>query len=412
MASADPIDVAVVGGGPAGLATATSLARDGAHRVVVLEREARAGGIPRHAGHQGFGARDLKRLMSGPAYAERLVERALAAGCELWAETQVTGWSDDGGLELTSPLGRRTLHARAIVLATGCRERPRAARLVPGSRDLRGVMTTGTLQQRVHLGAGLPGHRAIVVGADHVSASAVATLAHGGARAVAMVTERRTADVLAAYRAAILARHRVPLRARTEILMIHGRERVEGVTMRELDTGDLRHQACDMVVFTADWVPDGELAILGGAELDAGTRGPLLTTDFMTTRPGLFAVGNVVRGAEAADVVALEGRAAARSIRTYLSGRREWPSRLVRVTCAPPLAWVAPNAVSAPAGSRRFAIVSHTPLLAPRIEVVQGGRLLWGRRVARVLPDRPAHIPGGWVRRVRAMDGPVVVSAG
>ena len=213
--------VAVVGGGPAGLAAAVELRRRGVREVVVLEREPEAGGIPRHAKHAGFGLRDLRRPLSGPAYARRWVELAREAGVEVLEETMVTGWgeggrpaaaadgltgssrragaSGPGSLELTSPRGRSTLEPAAIVLATGCRERPRSARLVPGSRPA-GVMTTGMLQQLVYL-RGLPaGRRALVVGAEHVSFSAILTLAHGGADTVALTTELRRHASLAAFR--------------------------------------------------------------------------------------------------------------------------------------------------------------------------------------------------------------------
>jgi flavin-dependent dehydrogenase len=124
-------DLVVVGAGPAGLAAATELGRLGAGPVVVLEREAEPGGIPRHADHQGFGARDLRRVLRGPDYARELAARARAAGAEIRTETMATGWAAGGGLEVTGPGGRETLAPRAVVLATGCRERPRAARLVP-----------------------------------------------------------------------------------------------------------------------------------------------------------------------------------------------------------------------------------------------------------------------------------------
>ena len=151
--------VVVVGAGPAGLAAAIELRRRGAGDVLVLEREAAAGGIPRHAKHQGFGLRDLRRPLSGPAYARRYAELAARAGAELRTETMVTGWSPEGPLELTGPGGRETIEADAVILASGCRERPRSARLVPGSRP-EGVMTTGTLQQLVYLRKRSVGSRA------------------------------------------------------------------------------------------------------------------------------------------------------------------------------------------------------------------------------------------------------------
>ena len=176
----------------------TSCAPRSGASVVVLEREAASGGIPRHSDHTGYGMRDLRRVMSGPAYARRLTERAVGAGADVRVQSMVTGWADDSSLWVTSPAGRYRLDARAVVLATGARERPRSARLVPGDRPT-GVFTTGHLQNHVHehgheLG-GLGG-TAVVVGAELVSWSAVLTLRDAGCRPVLMTTEHRSTGVV------------------------------------------------------------------------------------------------------------------------------------------------------------------------------------------------------------------------
>jgi thioredoxin reductase len=293
----------IVGAGPAGLAAALELRRRGAGEVVVLERAHEAGGIPRHAHHQGFGLRDLRRVLAGPRYARRYRELARRAGAEVLAETMVTGWSADGALELTSPRGREALAPSVVILATGCRERPRSARLVPGSRP-DGVMTTGMLQQLVYL-HGLPvGRRALIVGAEHVSFSAIATLAHGGARAVGMTTELPRHQSLELFRWGAAVCFRTPLWTRTAVTAVNGRPRVEEVELTDLDTGATRGVACDTVVFTADWIPDNELAIMAGVELDAGTLGPAVDAALRTSCPGVFAAGNLLHGAETADVAA------------------------------------------------------------------------------------------------------------
>ncbi len=145
------VDVVVVGAGPAGLSAAAELRRLGAGSVLVADREAAAGGVPRHSWHTGYGLRDLRRVMTGPDYARALVDAAVAAGAELRLGTTVTGVASPAGpVMMTSASGVETVQAAAVLLATGCRERPRAARLVPGDRPA-GVMTTGELQQRVYL---------------------------------------------------------------------------------------------------------------------------------------------------------------------------------------------------------------------------------------------------------------------
>jgi thioredoxin reductase len=402
--------VVVIGAGPAGLAAAVELRRRGVPGVLVLEREREPGGIPRHAHHQGFGARDLRRLVDGPAYARRYAELARAAGAELRTETMVTGWTSDGALELTGPSGRATLSPAAVVLATGCRERPRSARLVPGSRPA-GVMTTGTLQQLVHLRGARLGTRAVVVGAEHVSFSALATLAEGGAETVAMVTEAPRHASFAAFRAGAALRYRAPLHTRTAVTLIEGRDRVTAVELSNIATGDARRVECDTVVFTADWIPDHELAAQAGIALDPGTRGPAVDAALRTDRPGVHAAGNVLHGAEAADVAALSGRQAGAAAAAYLAGDG-WPAQRIAVRCAPPLGWIAPNVVTPGAGppSRgRFALRAHAFLRAARVSVRQDGRTLWSGRLLRIEPARSAALPAGWTGAVDPGGGPVEI---
>jgi thioredoxin reductase len=409
--SREAADVAVVGGGPAGLAAATQIRRATGARVVVLDREAEPGGIPRHAKHQGFGLRDLHRAMSGPRYAARLAGDAGRAGVELRTEAQVTGWDDDGALEVTEPRGRSLLAARAFVLATGCRERPRSARLVPGSRP-QGVMTTSMLQQLVYLRHERPGRRAVIVGAEHVSFSALLTLSHGGARAVAMTTEHPRHQTLAAFRAGAAVRFRAPLHTRTRVSAIRGRPRVEAVELTDLDTGATREVECDLVVFTADWIPDHELAILGGIEIDPVTRGPAVDQGLHTTRPGVFAAGNLLHGAETADVAALDGRHVAASVAAHLEGG-EWPAERVAIRCAGPLGWISPNAIGAGVASvpprGRFLLRAEDPIRRPRLEIAQGERPLWSGSLRGLGPGRSASVPPDWVAGTDPAAGPVTV---
>jgi thioredoxin reductase len=401
------VSVVVVGGGPAGLACAIELRRLGVADVLVLDREPSAGGIPRHCGHQGFGVRDLRRLMSGPRYAHRYVDAARRAGAQVREETMVTGWSPGGALEVTSPAGREQIEPSAVVLATGCRERPRSARLVPGSRPA-GVMTTGTLQQLVEVGGERIGTKALVVGAEHVSFSALMTLAHGGAQAVGMVTELARHQSLAAFRIGAALRYRAPLWTRTAVAAIHGRERVEEVELIDLDGGGTRRVACDTVVFTADWIPDHELAVMAGLDMDPATNGPRVDTGLRTSREGVFAAGNLLHGAEPADIAALSGRHAAATVARWLSEEpSRWPEERVPIVCRPPLRWIAPNSLSdardtPPRG--RFALRSSEFVHRPTIEIRQADRILWTGRLTRLVPGRSAYLPGTWTQ---SLDGSV-----
>jgi thioredoxin reductase len=398
--------VVVVGAGPAGLAAAIELRRGGIPDVLVIEREAAAGGIPRHAKHQGFGLRDLRRPLSGPAYARRYAELAARAGAELRTQTMVTGWSPGGPLEVTGPGGRETLEADAVILASGRRERPRSARLVPGSRP-EGVMTTSTLQQLVYLKGRTVGARALVVGAEHVSFSALLTLAHGGATAVGMVTELPRHQSFELFRAGARLRWRAPVWTRTAVTAIHGRPRVEEVELTDLDSGATRSLECDTVVFTADWIPDHELAVMGGLAMDPGTLGPAVDAALRTSRAGVVAAGNLLHGAETADIAALSGRHAA----VNLKGTVPSSSR-VPIHCEPPLRWISPNVISpgvGPPPRRRFLLRAHEFARRPRIEIAQGGRVLWSGHVARLVPGRSARLPHDWTSAVDSAGGPVRV---
>ncbi len=396
------VDALVVGAGPAGLAAATALKGAGAGHVVIVEREDEPGGIPRLCAHTGFGLRDLRRVLSGPAYARRWVERATAAGVDIRTRSMVTGLSAQGRAEVTGPAGLLEIDARAVVLATGARERPRAARLVPGTRPA-GVFTTGQLQQWVHREHLPVGRRAVVVGAEHVSYSAVLTLRDAGVRTVALVTEHprpqsfRLFDLFTRYGL------RVPVWTGTSLVGIYGKDRVDRVLLRG-PGGERREVAADAVVFTGDFIPDHELARRAGLALNPGTRGPACDADGTTSIDGMFAAGNLVHPVETADVAARRadavGSAAAAWLRTGATSTSGAP---VTVRAVDPLQWVVPNLVAPASEAEGVVLVrSRHFVQRPRLDVTQGGRLLGSYRVRRLVPNRSQRIPSGWRREVRA----------
>jgi hypothetical protein len=261
-----------------------------------------------------------------------------------------------------------------------------------------------------------------------VSFSAILTLAHGGAETVALTTELSRHASLAAFRVGARLRYRVPVWTRTRVTGIHGRPRVEEVELTELDTGRTRTVECDTVVFTADWIPDHELAVMAGVELDSATRGPAVDPALRTSRPGVFAAGNLLHGAEQADVAALSGRYVAAGVVRYLEDG-EWPKERVPIVCEAPLGWIAPNVAAGNPGSpssggtppgegepppgappqARFLLRAHDFLRAPRVEIVQGAALRWSGRLARLMPGRSTRVPHGWTARVDPAGGEVRV---
>lgn len=385
------VAVAIVGGGPSGLTAAAALAPLVDGEVLVLEREAHTGGIPRHSDHLGYGIRDLKRFVTGPTYARRLTDGARDAGARLETEAMVTGWSGERALEITSPRGRRIVEADAIVLATGARERPRPARLIPGDRP-DGIYTTGQLQNHVHVHHTAVGRRAVVVGAELVSWSAVLTLREAGCATVAMVSAHRHSESYAAFRIPGRALLRGPVLTRSRVVGIDGKTRVRSVVVEDLDTGARSTIDCDVVVTTGDWIPDHELARIAGLAMDSATRGPLVDASLRTSRPGVFAVGNLLHPVDTADGAALDGRHVAPRVRDWLDGQRAVPHG-IRIRTGAPLRWVTPQLISgdggvAPRGDLLFWVDEYHR--APRVRAMQDGRMVGRTRTP--WPAAPGRI--------------------
>jgi thioredoxin reductase len=400
-----PVDVLIVGAGPAGLAAALELRALGVARVLVVEREEQAGGIPRHSAHTGFGLRDFHRLFSGPHYAARYVRLAREAGVELRTGSTVTAWLGPTALAVTSASGLDAIQARAVLLATGCRERPRAARLVPGTRP-HGVLTTGALQQLAAVQPRAVGRRAVVVGAEHVSISAVLTLAHCGASTVAMITEHPCHQTYAPLAWLVAVRQRAPIVTSSRVSEIFGGQRVEAVEVTDLCSGAVTRHACDTVVFTGDWIADHEIARRGGLEMDPATRAPRIDLALRTTARGVFAAGNLLHGAETADVAALSGRHAARAIRRFLDDG-SWPATPLALHCTPPLRWVSPSALDGGTAPPHGHFILRVGEVRTRAELVvaQGTRELWRQHHRRLIPNRTIRVAGEWLARVD-LDGP------
>ena len=401
------IDVLVVGGGPAGLSAAIALRRLGAGQVVVVEREQELGGIPRHTAHTGFGLRDLHRVLDGPAYARRLIDEADRAGVELRPGTSAVEWSGALRVDVVGPaIPLASEPARAVVLATGTRERPRSARLVPGDRPA-GVLTTGALQQLAVAEPTAIGRRAVIVGAEHVSFSAVLTLAHAGVRTVAMVTDLPRHQTYRPLWAATAIRYRMPVLTGVAIARIAGRRRVEAV---ELTDG--RWIECDTVLFSGDWVPEHELARRAGLTMAPSSLAPIVDGALRTERPGVFAAGNLLHGAETADVCALDGRHVAAAVTAWLSDGR-WPTSGVPVITESPVRWVHPSVVRpgvSPARSRYLLRVDRF-VDGRRLAVLQGAHVLWtGRSRGALVPNRAVSIPSGWEDRVDPAGAAVLVT--
>jgi thioredoxin reductase len=284
-------DVAVIGGGPAGLAAATALKKKGIERVVVLERETMAGGIPRHCGHPPFGILEYKRFLTGSSYAKKNVTTASEAGVEIWLKTTVTSIGHDGLLSIISPEGSGELKAKKVLLATGTRETPRSARMISGQRAL-GICNTGSLQSMVYLKNKVPFKNPVVIGTEIVGFSALFTCKRAGIKPVAMLEENANASVMwpITLGAKVFG---VPLYYETRILDIDGHQRVEKVRIVD-KKGNEKEIICDGVLFTGQFTPESSLVRMSHLEMNSITGEPIVDQYGRCSDHSYYAAGNVL----------------------------------------------------------------------------------------------------------------------
>ena len=402
------VDVLIVGGGPAGLAAALELKRLGVKDIVVAERESAAGGIPRLCGHTGFGLRDFHSVMTGPNYASKYAAMAEKAGIQIATNTTITGWDPaDGGdrrsLSYTSPNGLGSIEAKSVLLSTGVRERPRAARLIPGYRP-QGVFTTGSLQRFVYEHHLPVGKRAVIVGAEIVSLSVVTTLLHAGVKVVNIITDLSHHQLYLpvflpakVFYADLLAR--TAILTNTRILNILGTQRVEGIEVMDLDSGKPEFIECDTVVFTGDWIPENELARRGSVQTGNPSSGPQVDPYFRASQPGIFAAGNLLRGVETADWAALEGRGAARFIAQYLE-TDEWSANRLEIRPEAPVAWICPNILSPDIPVEEFRFWSREFRNNTALQLKQGTRVLFEKKINWLKANVALSLDSAWVQKV------------
>lgn len=282
-------DAVIIGGGPAGLSAARRLADLGVANVTVLEREQESGGIPRHCGHSGFGWQSHHRIWTGPRFAAEL--RRSVEGLDVRTGHTVLGIDGDV-LSIQNANGVSQISAKRILLATGTRETPRAARLIGGSRP-QGVMNTGALQAHVFLRRHKPFERPVIVGSEWVSFSAILTCRHLGIRPVMMIEENER--ISAPRPGDLIARlvYGVPVLTRTTLVSIEGRSQVEAVVIEK--NGQHQRVACDGVILTGQFVPEASLLVNKPDVMLAGNVQGELKTSGLCWREGRAAAEQIAR---------------------------------------------------------------------------------------------------------------------
>ena len=368
--------------------------------------------MPRHTDHLGFGLRDLHRCLSGPRYAARYRALAAAAGVDVRTATTATAWAGPRTLVVDGARRSRRARRRRRHPRLGVSRATRGRRGSSPATDRAACSRQAACSSSSHFHGATIGRRAVVVGAEHVSFSAVLTLAHAGVTTVAMVTEAAAASD---YARARVAGGRPAGRADPDLHIasrrIHGRGRVDGVTSTDWSRTASTSLPATRWCSPATGFRTTSSHASAASPSTAARAARASTASSAARRPGVFAAGNLVHAAETADVAALSGRHAARAAHAFLGGR-PWPEAApLAIVVEPPIRWIAPSAVAADVRSvphGHFLIRIDRFLDAPEIEVRQDARVLARQRYRRLAPARSIHLDAAWLDAAAA-DGPPIV---
>lgn len=402
-------DVAVIGGGPAGLAAAISARQAGAGHIVILERDREPGGILQQCIHNGFGLHRFKEELTGPGYAGRYIRRVQAQNeIDLLLDTMVLEITADRTVYAVNPQkGLIKIQAGAVILTMGCRERTRGAIRIPGVRPA-GVFTAGTAQRMVNMEGYLPGKKIVVLGSGDIGLIMARRLTLEGTKVQAVLEIMPYSNGLTRNVVQCLEDYDIPLYLSHTVVKIHGKDRVSGITCARVDEdkrlvpGSEFYIGCDCLLLSVGLIPENELSQNMGVELDPVTGGPMVDQMRQTTVKGCFAAGNVVHVHDLVDFVSEEGDIAGKYAALYAQHLLPENAGFMSVKTGEGIRTVVPQRVRLETFEREpvklFIRVSN-PQYKVNLEVVQEQQVILSRKLPVAKPgemiviDLPETLP-------------------
>lgn len=318
-------DLAVIGGGPAGMAAALSACENGVN-VLILERDRELGGILNQCIHNGFGLHTFGEELTGPEYAARYISRVKASDIPCLLNTIAVDIQGGNPVRITAmnrQQGLFEIEAKAVVLAMGCRERPRGAMNIPGTRPA-GIYSAGTAQRLVNIEGHMPGREVVVLGSGDIGLIMARRMSLQGAKVKLVAEIMPYSGGLKRNIVQCLDDFGIPLRLSHTVSEIHGKDRVEGVTLVKVDEslkpieGSEEYISCDTILLSCGLIPENELSESAGAKMDSVTQGPVVNDRLETTAEGIFACGNVLHVHDLADNVSKEAETAGKNATAYI----------------------------------------------------------------------------------------------
>ena len=323
-------DIVIIGGGPAGLAAAVSAKKNGAESILVIERDKELGGILNQCIHNGFGLHTFKEELTGPEYAQRFIDKLMAEEIAYKLNTMVLSVSKD---KVVTAMNREDgileIQAKAVILAMGCRERSRGALNIPGYRPA-GVFSAGTAQRLVNMEGYLPGREVVILGSGDIGLIMARRMTLEGAKVKVVAELLPYSGGLKRNIVQCLDDFDIPLKLSHTVVDIKGKERVEGITLAKVDEnrkpipGTEEFYSCDTLLLSCGLIPENELSVELGVEMNPVTSGPMVNESLETNIEGVFACGNVLHVHDLVDFVSKEAEAAGKSAAEYiLYGKKE-----------------------------------------------------------------------------------------